>query len=78
MVTFMVMVKQSKDKIEGLGSHKFLVPPRTGEYITMNDKEGIGQAYRVTAVIHPLDVSQHAGDLILEHVGTDVDLRMSF
>lgn len=73
MNSFMVMVKHDNGKIDGLGSHEFVVPPRTGEYVTMNDKEGIGQAYRVKTVAYPLDPSSHAGDLYLEYISTDLE-----
>jgi hypothetical protein len=77
MVSFMVMVKRSNGKIDGLGFHKFAVPPLTGEYVTMDDEEGIGQAYRVKAVIHPLELTSHAGDLYLEYVSTDLEFITS-
>ncbi len=74
-VTFMVMVKNPTGKITGLGSHTFAVAPRTGEYVTMDDEKGIGQAYRVKAVIHPAEIADTTGDLILEYIGTNVELR---
>jgi hypothetical protein len=73
--TFMVMVKKTDGSWEGLGSHSFAVPPRTGEYVGFDDTGGKGQAYRVKAVLHPLDPSVTAGDLILEYVSTSLDLR---
>lgn len=76
MVSFVVMEKKAGEW-RGLGVHSFAVPPRTGEYVTLNDDTGIGQAYRVKAVIHPLDLVDNAGDLVLEYVGTDVELRRS-
>jgi len=76
-LAFMVMVKSATGETTGLGSHTFAVAPRTGEYVTMSDEKGIGQAYRVKAVIHPAETTTTAGDLILEHIGTDVELRKS-
>ena len=71
------MVKQADSNWTGLGTHRFRVAPRIGECITVNDENGIGQAYRVKAIAHPLEPVDTAGDLILEHVGTDVDWRMT-
>ena len=58
----------------GLGSHTFHAVPHVGEYISMNDSEGNGQAYKVKAVIHVPDPSSSGGDLIIEHVGTEMQL----
>ncbi len=74
MIRFIVMVKLSTGKIEPLGSHEFAVPPRVGEFVTMNDEDGIGQAYQVAAVVHPLDPATDAGDLILKYFSTDVEM----
>jgi hypothetical protein len=76
LIEFLVMTKDS-DGIKGLGTHSFRIAPRTGEFVILDDGNHIGQAYRVKAVIHPLDFVGTAGDLILEHVGTDVEMRMS-
>ena len=74
-VEFMVMnVKDGK--YEGMGRQKFRVVPRTGDYITV-DENGIGQAYLVKAVLHPMEPAGTAGDLILTHAGTDLELRKS-
>ena len=79
LIGFMVMLKRQGDHLEGMGFQKFLIPPRVGEYVTANDEAGIGQAYRVIAVMHPLEpVPGSAGDLIVEHVGTDLEVRLAF
>lgn len=70
----MVMVRNSSGNIDGLGRHSFRMAPRIGEYVTLNDKTGSGQAYRVRAVVHPLEPAPTAGDLILEHIGTDIEI----
>lgn len=75
LIEFMVMTKNPLEDFEPLGSQKFRVAPRVGEYVTINEN-GVGQAYRVKAVIHPLEPAGTAGDLVLEHVGTDLELRM--
>ncbi|HEY1754393.1 MAG TPA: hypothetical protein VGG72_03285 [Bryobacteraceae bacterium] len=74
-VEFIVMVKKPDGSWDGLAAHGFVVPPRTGEYVTLDDENGIGQAYRVTAVLHPLDATMTAGDLVLEYVSTGLELR---
>ncbi len=76
MVSFVVMEKEAGEW-RGLGVHSFAVAPRPGEYVTLADDKGIGQAYRVKAVIHPLGLEGNAGDLVLEYVSTDVELRRS-
>jgi hypothetical protein len=76
LVEFIVMAKDARGDFKGLGSHHFRLAPRMGEFVTLNDDNGIGQAYEVTAVIHPLDPASAAGDLILKHIGTDVEMRM--
>lgn len=77
LVKFVVAVKHGESEFTGLGAHQFRVAPRIGEFVTFDDKKGIGQAYKVKAVIHPLEPVETAGDLILEHIGTDLDLRLS-
>ena len=98
MVSFMVMVQHENGRMEGLGSKKFAVAPRTGEYITVepefddtmdeddllngdddyivddNEEMITSKAYRVKAVIHPLELASNAGDLILEYVCPGPDL----
>jgi ABC-type branched-subunit amino acid transport system ATPase component len=56
-----------------LGVHSFGVASRTGEYVTLAGDNGIGQTYRVKAIIHPLDPAANAGDLTLEYASTDVE-----
>jgi hypothetical protein len=78
LIGFMVMVAGG-EHLKGLGFQKFLIAPRVGEFVTLNDEAGIGQAYKVVAVMHPLEpVGGSAGDLILKHVGTDLEVRMAF
>jgi len=75
LIKFTVITKNQLEDFEPLGTQRFRIAPRVGEYVTINES-GIGQAYRVKAVIHPLEPAGTAGDLILEHVGTDVEMRM--
>lgn len=75
LIEFVVIVKDAQGNY-GLGTHGFRLAPRIGEFVTLNDDKGIGQAYRVKAVIHPLEPASAAGDLILEHIGTDIEFRM--
>ena len=77
LIEFMVM-KIEDGKYEGLGQHGFRIPPRVGEFVGFNDEKGIGLSYRVVAVLHPLSPVDTAGDLILEYVGTDTEMRNSF
>lgn len=77
MVAFIVIEKKLDGKHLGLGEHEFRSAPRVGEHIIMNDNNGIGQAYEVIAVLHPLDPGSNAGDLIIRHISTDVDFRKS-
>jgi hypothetical protein len=73
MVSFIV-IEVVGGKVIGLGAHEFKVAPRTGEFVTLSDENDIGQAYRVKAVIHPLEPASHAGDIYLEYFGTNLDL----
>ena len=78
MVEFMVMSVNGingKGDMEGLGARKFQVLPVKGDFVTVDDNGGIGQAFEVIAIIHPLEEASTAGDLILRHVGTDLELR---
>ena len=68
MVEFIVLVEGQRT---GLGTHAFQTAPHVGDYISMNDREGKGQAYKVKAVVH---ASDGKGDLIVEHVGTETEL----
>jgi hypothetical protein len=72
-IQFMVM-ELVGGKYESLGLQQFLVPPRMNEYIT-RDVNGIGQMYKIIAVIHPLEPAGTAGDLIIERLGTDIEIR---
>jgi hypothetical protein len=74
MIELMVIIRSATGDIEGLGRHSFRTAPRTGEYLTLNDKTGNGQAYRIRAVVHPLEPAPTAGDLILEYVGADIEI----
>ena len=76
MVRFIVTVKGTDGSFRDLGVHTFVVAPRVGEYVTFEDESHTGQAYRVKAVLHPLRPLV-AAELVLEHVGTDADLRKS-
>ena len=54
---------------------EFWVPPHVGHFITMNDDSGIGKAYEVVAVLHPMEPGSTAGDLIVRYLGTQSELR---
>lgn len=74
MVEAMVMVQHNgKDHWEGMGSRKFAVMPRVGEFIDF-DIDGIGVSYRVVMVSHPLDPATTAGDIHAVYEGKIVDL----
>ena len=75
LIEFMVIKKNPLEDFEPLGVQRFRVALRVGEYVTINEN-GIGQAYRVKALVHPLEAAGTAGDLILEHVGTDLEMRL--
>ena len=77
MVEFIVLEKKSDGKWEGHGTHSFKATPRVGEHIEMNDDDGIGQTYEVVAVVHPLEPTMTAGDLIIRHAGRSTDWRGS-
>jgi hypothetical protein len=67
---FMVFLRKSDGSVEGMGRRTFQVPPRTGEYVTTNSPNGL-EAFRIKAVIHPLEPASTAGDIVLEYVATD-------
>ncbi len=76
MAEFLVIEKKPSGEKMALGSHQFEVAPRIGEVVSFDGEKGIGQAYRVIAVMHPLDpVSGSAGDLYIEHIGPEVAFR---
>jgi hypothetical protein len=69
-----IVIEIARGKHIGLGRQRFNVAPRINEYITRN-VDGVGQAYKVLAVIHPFEPSETAGDLYVERIGTDLELR---
>lgn len=72
----MVMLqKKPNGNFEDLGQREFAIAPQLGHYVTMNDRFGIGQAYQVIAVIHPLEPDATSSNLILRHVGTSAEMR---
>lgn len=75
MVEFMVLEKRGDGTWEGHGQRSFKVTPRVGEHVEMNDDKGIGQTYKIIAVVHPLEGAPTAGDLIIRHVGESTDWR---
>ena len=75
--TFMV-IEEALDETKPHGRKEFRAPPRVGEYVTVQDEDGVGQAYEVVAVIHPLELADTCGDLILRHRKTDADVRKKF
>lgn len=77
IIDFMVIEKKLNGDWSGHGSRAFRVAPRVGDYVSFDDSQGVGQAYEVIAVLHPLDLASTAGDLIIRHRGTDLDLRAS-
>jgi hypothetical protein len=76
-ISFVVIVKDPLTDPKGLGEKSFRIAPRVGEHVTVNDPDGVGKAYRVKAVIHPLELAPTAGDLILESAGDEIDLMRS-
>ncbi|MEI8393476.1 MAG: hypothetical protein WCF85_01990 [Rhodospirillaceae bacterium] len=66
-VDFMVCDWTTGERV-GLGLKKFKVTPVVGDIISVNDKNGIGQAYKVIARILPLDDPDAAGDLELVRI----------
>jgi hypothetical protein len=75
VIEFLVIEKTAGGKWRGHGRRQFQAPPHIGDNITEDDDQGIGQAYEVVAVIHPMVATDMAGDLIIVHVGTDADFR---
>jgi len=75
MIEFIVLEKTADGALEGRGPHTFHATPPTGEYLTMDDATGSEQAYRILAVVHAVDPSATgaAGDLLIRHLGNDVD-----
>ena len=78
LIEFMVMIQKPGEPLSGLGRKAFRFAPRVGDFVGLNDEAGIGQAYRVKAMLHSLEPTTTAGDLILEYVSTDLELRKSF
>jgi hypothetical protein len=76
MIEAMVMLVH-KDHIEGLGRHEFYVLPRMGDYIVANDPKGIGHAYRVVEVHHPIDPTSTAGDIYVVDAGDLVEHQIA-
>jgi len=69
-----VVIEIVRGQSVGLGRQRFRVAPRINEYITRN-VDGVSQAFRVLAIIHPFEPVAAAGDLYIERLGTDVELR---
>ncbi len=76
-ISFIVIVKDPLTDPKGLGERRFRVAPRVGEYVAMDNPDGVGIVYRVKAVIHPLELTTTAGDLIVESAGDEIDLLRS-
>ena len=74
MTEFMVM-GWIDGKWTGVGSHEFRTPPRKGDIIGWDDENGVGQAYEVVAVMHPLEPATTSGDLLVRHISTDLEFR---
>lgn len=75
VIEFMVMEKREDGTFKGLGRHAFRLAPRQDEYITFSDDDGIGQVYKVIAVVHPLEITLTAGDLIVKHIDNNINFR---
>ncbi len=75
MIEFMVVEKKSDGSVQGFGRKSFRVTPRVGEFVTMEDEEGVSHAYKVIGVIHPLEPASTSGDLYLKYVGKINDLQ---
>lgn len=78
MVEFIVIEHLEDGHPKGLGLHQFRAVPRVGEHIAMNDDQGIGQVYKVVAIIHPLDPGDNAGDIIVRYISTITEFHKSF
>lgn len=53
--------------------------PRVGEFLSVNDADGKGQAFEVVAVFHPLNPDlQTTVELRVRHVGAEIDLFKRF
>lgn len=67
-------------KSRGLGAVRLVAFPRAGEYFS-RDEDGHAQVYRVLGVVHGEGANhdEHsAGDLYVEHLGNESDLRRHF
>jgi hypothetical protein len=76
LVKFITIVKDKDGGWRPLGLQSFRLAPEIGHYITVNEG-GVGQAYEVIAIMHPMEPAETAGDLILKHAGTDIEVRKS-
>jgi hypothetical protein len=48
-----------------------------GDYIVANDPKGIGHAYRVVEVHHPIDPTSTAGDIYVVDAGDLVEHQIA-
>ena len=74
MPEFVLVIRKPDGSTEEYGTHQFTISPMTGDYIEINDKKGIGQAYEVFARVHPLDPVKPAY-IILDYVSSAAELR---
>jgi hypothetical protein len=76
-IEYIVVEKRFDGSSVALGTHKFRVPVHVGEYIGIDDENGVGQIYRVFAVGLAADrpVSGGAGDLYVQHSGKETAWR---
>lgn len=77
MIKFVVIEKKENGEWQGHGTNEFESAPRIGEYIEFNDADGIGQVYSILAVIHPLEPTMTAGDILIRHISNTTDFRKS-
>ena len=73
MVEAMLLLRDKK-KWEGLGKQAFQAMPRVGEYIAMNDENGVGRIYEVVAVIHGAAPCSTAGEIYIRYAGTELEV----
>jgi len=72
-IEFMVMMKDSIG-MKGLGLRSFWTVPRAGEYVQLSDERSTGLMYVVKAVCHAEQNAPTASDIIVEFVGSEVEM----
>ena len=67
-----VVIEYTPEGGRSLPGGSFRVSPRVGEIIT-HDEDGVGVAFEVVAVHHPLEPTTTAGDLYVKRLGNLVE-----